>query len=74
MGTAKDICQTAVTGAGCTGSPVNGFDLSALSPTYLVAIPVDPSETGSLVSGYRIYRNGSFYQVCNKYEGTGCGG
>lgn len=74
MATAKDICQTAVTGTSCTNAPVSGFDLSALSPTYLVSIPVDPSETGSLITGYRIYRNGSFFQVCSKFEGTGCGG
>lgn len=74
IGSAKDICQTAVTGTSCTDAPVSGFDLSPLSPTYLVGIPVDPSETGSLVTGYRIYRNGSFYQICSKYEGTGCGG
>lgn len=71
---ATDICQTAITGTSCTDAPVSGYDLSALTPDYLVSIPVDPSETGSLVSGYRIYRIGSFHKVCSKYGADECGG
>lgn len=70
---AQDICQTTVTGTDCTDPPVDGYDLSALAPTYLVDIPIDPNETGSLITGYRIYRIGSFNKVCNKYEESECG-
>lgn len=75
VGTANalDICQTNVTGTDCTDAPVSGYDLSALSPNYLVSIPVDPHETGSLVSGFRMYRIGSFNKVCGKYEEGECG-
>jgi len=70
---AVDICQTAVTGTDCTDAPVNGYDLSVLSPDYLVAIPVDPTETGSTVTGYKLYRSGSFNKVCSPVLDTDCG-
>ena len=56
---AKDICQETVTGSACTDSPVNGVDLSDLTPDYLTAIPIDPAMTGSTVTGYKIYSDGS---------------
>ncbi|MBU0458928.1 LamG domain-containing protein [Patescibacteria group bacterium] len=55
---AKDICQESVTGASCTGSPVNGVDLSSLVPVFLQTIPVDPAATGSIVTGYKFYSDG----------------
>lgn len=48
-GTAKVICQTGLTGTGCTGSPLNGVDLNVLTGSYLVKVPKDPliSATGT---------------------------
>lgn len=61
---AKWVCQQAITGAACTGSPVNGIDLSSLVPTYLVSIPVDPTMTGSVITGYKLYSDGEdFYPI-----------
>lgn len=47
-GTAKNICQTGVTGTSCT-TTLNGVDLNTLTGSYLVSIPVDPqvSATGT---------------------------
>lgn len=70
---AKDICQTAVTGTACTDAPINGYDLSILSPDYLVAIPTDPSETGTTLTGYRLYKSGSFIKVCSPVLEGDCG-
>lgn len=71
--TAIEICQTAITGTSCTDTPVNGYDLSALSPDYLVSIPVDPTETGATLTGYRIYKSGSFIKVCSPVIEGDCG-
>lgn len=73
MGSAVDVCQTAVTGTDCTNPPVSGYDLSALAPDYLVGIPVDPNETSETVTGYRIYRSGSFIKICSVIKDAGCG-
>lgn len=50
--TATDICQT---GGDCTGI----IDLGVLTTnsTYLVAIPVDPSESGADSTSYTIIKN-----------------
>ena len=67
------ICQDTATGATCTGA--GGYDLSALTTngTYIVNIPIDPNETGSTLSGYRIYLVGSFVKVCSPVLDTTCG-
>lgn len=72
---AMDICQDSVTGTDCTDAPVSGFDLSGLTTngTYLVGLPVDPSQTGSTVTGYKIYRSGSFNKVCSPVLEEDCG-
>ena len=71
---ALPICQDTVTGNDCTVT-AGGYDLSALSTngTYLVNIPIDPNETGSTLSGYRIYRVGSFIKVCSPVLDATCG-
>ncbi len=71
--TAMDICQTGVSGTDCTDAPVSGYDLSMLAPDYLVIIPVDPAESGSTLTGYRIYRSGSFIKVCSPVLNENCG-
>ena len=70
---AVDICQDTVTGTDCTDPPVSGFDLSALTPDYVVSIPVAPNQTGSLITGYRIYKSGSFIKICSPEDDTDCG-
>lgn len=53
---ALEICQTAVTGAACTTA--GGVDLAtSLVGDYLVAIPVDPSETGTDLTNYTIVQD-----------------
>lgn len=71
---ALPICQDTVIGNNCTVT-AGGYDLSALSTngTYLVNIPIDPNETGSTLSGYRIYRVGSFIKVCSPVLDATCG-
>jgi len=70
---AKEICQTTLTGVDCTNPPVSGMDLSILSPDYLTSIPLDPNQSGSLITGYRIYKSGSFTKVCNLEDDATCG-
>ncbi|MDD5623473.1 MAG: prepilin-type N-terminal cleavage/methylation domain-containing protein [Candidatus Peribacteraceae bacterium] len=70
---AKDVCQDTVRGAACTDPPVSGYDLSALIPSYLVDIPIDPNETGAILTGYRIYRLGSFVKICSLSTDAECG-
>lgn len=70
---AKDICRPALTETGCTLAPVNGMDLSVLTPTYIVDIPVDPAETSETVTGYRIYRVNTLYRTCAVRAEAGCG-
>lgn len=71
---ALPICQDTVTGTDCTVT-AGGYDLSALSTngTYLVNVPIDPSETGSTLAGYRIYLVGSFIKVCSPVLDATCG-
>lgn len=72
---AMDICQDTVTGTACTDAPVSGYDLSVLTTggTYLVNIPIDPNQTGSIITGYKIYRSGSFNKVCSPVLDGDCG-
>lgn len=72
IGNAINICQSSVTDADCTGAGT-GYDLSDLVPDYIVDIPVDPLETDTRISGYRIYRDGSFNKVCSRHGDSGCG-
>ena len=73
IGSAMAICQDTATGATCTGA--GGYDLSALTTngTYIVNVPIDPNETGSTLSGYRIYQFGSFVKVCSSVLDATCG-
>jgi prepilin-type N-terminal cleavage/methylation domain-containing protein len=70
---AQPICRSTATGAVCSGA--GGYDLSALSTngTYIVDVPVDPTETGAQLSGYRIYQIGSFIKVCSSVLDASCG-
>jgi type IV pilus assembly protein PilA len=72
---ALDICQETVTGIACTDAPVSGYDFSVLTTNgeYIVSLPVDPNETGSTITGYRIYKLGSFLKVCSKVIEGDCG-
>lgn len=46
--------------------------LSNIAPTYLVSLPVDSLETGTVVTGYRIYLdNAQRARVCSDYLPTG---
>ena len=71
---ATPICQDTITGTDCTVT-AGGYDLSALSTDgeYLVNIPIDPSETGSLLTGYRLYQDGSFIKVFSPVLNATCG-
>ena len=62
---AQDICRTGISGT-C-------YELSALSPTYLVSLPVDSDETDPDLTGYRIYTLGSFIKVCSPRVDVDCG-
>ena len=72
---AMDICRDTVTGTACTDAPVSGYDLSALTTngTYLVNLPVDPNETDVNITGYKIYKLGSFIKVCSPTLEGDCG-
>lgn len=72
---ALDICQDTVTGTDCTDAPVSGYDLSALTTNgkYLVDLPADPNQTGSTITGYKIYKLGSFIKVCSQVLEGDCG-
>ena len=70
---ALDICQDTVTGTDCTDAPVSGYDLSALTPDYLTSLPIDPNQTGSTITGYRIYKLGSFVKACSQVLDGDCG-
>jgi prepilin-type N-terminal cleavage/methylation domain-containing protein len=52
-GNAKPICRFAVSNIICVN--IDGV----LSQDYLVAIPVDRTQTGTLITGYRIYKDQS---------------
>ena len=69
---AKDICQETVTGEACTVT-LAGVDLSILTGTYVAHVPVDPAETGVEITGYRVYRDGSFYKACSPKIDPECG-
>ena len=73
IGTAKDICRDSVTGTDCTDAPVSGYDLSALVPSYMTSLPVDPDETDANITGYMIYMDGSFITVCSPVLDASCG-
>ena len=73
IGNATQICQDTVTGVDCTTT--GGYDLSMLTTDgeYLVNIPIDPNETGSTLTGYKIYLVGSFIKVCSSVLDASCG-
>ncbi len=70
---AEPICQSTVNTADCTTVAPIGFDLSFLVPTYLVQLPIDPNETGVKLTGYHVYRTGSFIKVCSPVLDPDCG-
>jgi len=47
-GNAYPICQQGQTNTSC-------LNIDAIVPDYIAAIPVDPSETGTLQTGYEVY-------------------
>ena len=55
-GTAKPVCLGTVTGTACTDTAA-GVDLSDLIGTYIVAIPADPQNTDTSVTGYTIVQD-----------------
>lgn len=46
---AKPICRQSITNPSC-------INLDVLVPDYIIAIPQDTAETGTLLSGYSMYR------------------
>lgn len=69
---AIDICRSTATGSVCT-TTYGGYDLSVLAPSYIGDIPVDSTHTGSIFTGYRFYKNGSYYFVCSRRGDEPCG-
>lgn len=69
---AIDICKRSFTGSVCTGTH-GGYDLSPLVPDYIADIPVDSSQSGTVFTGYRLYKNGAFYEVCSQLDNENCG-
>jgi type II secretory pathway pseudopilin PulG len=55
-GNAAPICRQGLTDAGC-------LSLDALVPDYLLVLPVDAAEPNPLLTGYRIYRLTSGFEV-----------
>ncbi len=53
---AKPVCLGTVVDAACTGVP-GGVDLSDLIGTYIVAVPADPQNTSTDVTGYTIVQD-----------------
>lgn len=74
IGNALPICQDTVTGTDCTVT-AGGYDLSILinNGEYAVNIPIDPAQTGSVLSGYYIYMDGSFIRICSPIKDANCG-
>ena len=71
--TAKDVCRTEITGSACTDAPVSGIDLAALSPIYIVSMPIDEKEADTNITGFRLYVNGTIVKACAKLMGEDCG-
>ncbi len=69
---AKNLCRETVTGLPCT-TTLLGIDLAVLVPDVLAALPVDPDQTVSTLTGYRGYRDGSFFKVCSPILDPTCG-
>lgn len=70
---AVDVCQTGIDPVDCVTNPPQGIDLSFLVPDYLVDLPIDPNETGTRLTGYRVFRSGSFLLVCSPVLEETCG-
>lgn len=68
---AIDICRDTVTGPDCTTA--SGYDLSVLTPTYIVSIPIDETEESPILSGFRLYANGTILKVCSRILDSECG-
>ncbi|MBU0458927.1 type II secretion system GspH family protein [Patescibacteria group bacterium] len=64
---AKWICQYTYKGIDCIDPPLGGIDLSYLVPDYLSDIPVDPIIETDDLSGYKIYKDGSFFYIIAPY-------
>lgn len=70
---AVDVCQPAVDPVDCVTNAPQGIDLSFLVPDYLIDLPIDPNETGTRLTGYRVFRSGSFILVCSPVLQAECG-
>ena len=72
---ALDICRDTVTGTDCPDAPVSGYDLSVLTTNgkYLTSLPIDPNETDLNITGYKVYKLGSFIKVCSPALEEDCG-
>jgi len=68
---AIDICKAQTSPTDCTAN--SGYDLSAITPTYIVAIPEDTKEPNAYLSGFRLYRNGTLIKVCSSQLDGDCG-
>lgn len=69
-GTWRDICHQTLTGSSCTGGSVNGIDLSVLVPEYLAGIPIDPAQSGSSITGYKLCSDGDDLYVYSPALGS----
>lgn len=68
---AKWICQYTYRGLQCLDPPIAGVDLSYLVPVYIPAIPEDPLSSTGGITGYRIYKDGSFFIIEAAFQGQG---
>lgn len=68
---AKTICQQSVSAAECASA--GGYSLSDLVPEFLVEVPKDPYESGDTLTGYGVYKVGSFIRICSPILDVNCG-
>jgi len=63
LGSLTEICDTGEETTGHSITCTNLVDLSALVPTYLTAIPVDPQATTTNGAGYRIIKDATTSKI-----------
>lgn len=68
---AIDICKAQTSAADCAAN--SGYDLSAITPNYIVSIPEDEKEPNAFLSGFRLYRNGTLIKACSSHLEGDCG-
>ncbi len=61
---AKPICRPGVTDVSC-------LNIDTIVPVFIAELPIDVAETSTVVTGYRIYKQGFAFAVCNDYLPAG---